>query len=288
MPQIRRRRKVYAQYIRIGQVGWLLSGRNQPLRLLLPQNIQGRLDLAPGVRVRGVVQAAPVELAGLVRPAQLLQSLPAMIIGGGVVCVGLEQRFEFKDRGFQPAGLQVFHRQSVAREAVAGIFRQQLAQHIDARVFWARVFWARVFQTVRIQRMACPFFMPEAPLESEGYTRAPRMPLGEAYTGQCHACSGPPMHPAGDRLRELCNFGYARGRCDRFPAGDAADAVRFSITAAETGSVRMVYVIESQNLPVEHGVVEYLIREQRVTGAPTALLASQARAFAASYFRSRG
>ena len=125
--------------------------------------------------------------------------------------------------------------------------------------------------------------MPEAPLGASGWARAPRMPLGDAYGGHCRACAGEPVRPAETQLRELCNFGYARGRCDRFPAASGADAVRFSITSDDGSRVRMVYVVESEHAPLEHGSLEYLIEERRLEGAGPGLLSAQAAAFVASY-----
>jgi hypothetical protein len=72
-------------------------------------------------------------------------------------------------------------------------------------------------------------------------------------------------------LRDLCNTGYARGRCDRFPAGAFADAVRFSRTA----DGRLIYILEKDHAPVEHG-------EMDAARDPREPLASQARAFLAS------
>jgi len=103
------------------------------------------------------------------------------------------------------------------------------------------------------------------------------MPLGDAYRGSC--CSDPsqPFVPQEEIQRDLCNFGYARGRCDRFRGevpGGKADAVRFSIA-----DERLIWVRERDHSPVEHGVLEL---EQ----APEdAILAAQARAFVASHRR---
>jgi hypothetical protein len=84
-------------------------------------------------------------------------------------------------------------------------------------------------------------------LESSVWSRPPRYPLGDAYAGVCHARPGEPFEPPGDRQEAVCNFGYARGRCDCFPA-DAPDAIRFSIAGDE-----LLYVIEKAYAPLEHG-----------------------------------
>lgn len=92
--------------------------------------------------------------------------------------------------------------------------------------------------------MACPFFEPTAPLDGSEPARAP---LGGVFTGYCHAegdSSAAPPH-AGS-LREICNFGYGRGRCPRFPAGAAFDAVRFS-----SDGQRVLCILERDHIPVE-------------------------------------
>jgi hypothetical protein len=112
--------------------------------------------------------------------------------------------------------------------------------------------------------------MPSRRLEHVGWLRPPRLPLGDPWGGTCHARADEIVEPAEQQQREVCNCGYARNRCERFPGGDAPDAVRFSIT----GDSRMVYVIEKDHAPVAHGVLEF-------PGSQTAntLLEHQARAF---------
>lgn len=114
--------------------------------------------------------------------------------------------------------------------------------------------------------MACPFFRPLRRLDSGGWTPAPRLPLGGAWGGECsvHGTWEPPEAIQ----RDLCNSGYARGRCERFPANAIADAVRFSITPAG----RLIYILEQDHAPVEHGEID-------AAQDPREPLASQARAF---------
>ena len=68
--------------------------------------------------------------------------------------------------------------------------------------------------------------------------------------------------PEEQEQREICNTGYARGRCAKFPANAEADAVRFS--ADRDGVV--VYILEKDHAPLRHGVVsdqlESPLREQ--------------------------
>ncbi len=128
--------------------------------------------------------------------------------------------------------------------------------------------------------MGCPFFEPQRPLEpgdwTEYWTHRPRLPLGEAYSGICRA--GDPHTPSKERQRELCNCGYARGRCENFPKSSAVDAVRFSVISNEP--LRVIYILEKDYAPLEHG-------EFDPNGEPDSVLAHQARAFAQSYRKQR-
>ncbi|MCX6623524.1 MAG: hypothetical protein NTY38_21150 [Acidobacteria bacterium] len=74
--------------------------------------------------------------------------------------------------------------------------------------------------------MACPFFYPT---ERMTWPAAPRTPWGAPYEGLCQAGEAG-FRPDEETERELCNFGYARGRCRHYPGGPGgaeADAVRF-------------------------------------------------------------
>src|SRR6185369_10607101 len=136
--------------------------------------------------------------------------------------------------------------------------------------------------------MACPFFVPTRRLEIAGWVRPPRLPLGDPFGGACHARPADIVEPPEARQRELCNCGYARGRCERFPGGSSPDAVRFSVTDDTPSQVSMVYIVEKDHAPVEHGTLEYLIADARLDGPPISdVLAQQARAFLESYLRRR-
>jgi hypothetical protein len=131
--------------------------------------------------------------------------------------------------------------------------------------------------------LACPFFEPalDPPPEPwrQRWTHRPRLPLGDCYSGACHAADGQARWVT-EAERELCNQGYARGRCEHFPAACAADAVRSSVTG-ET-SLGLVYILEKDHAPLEHGEIDpaSLPPEQP-------MLAAQARAFIASLRRVR-
>ena len=127
--------------------------------------------------------------------------------------------------------------------------------------------------------MACPFFLPVRRLDSGGWNPAPRLPLGDAYGGSCQALVTAPFEPPEAIQRDLCNSGYARGRCSRFPDNGAADAVRFSVIGDHDGRVTLVYILEKDHAPLEHGLMD-------AAGAREPL-ASQARAFIESHRRQR-
>ena len=132
--------------------------------------------------------------------------------------------------------------------------------------------------------MACPYFLPSRRLEIAGWIRSPRLPLGDPFGGACHAQPSDIVEPPEARQRELCNCGYARGRCDRFPSDSPGDAVRFSITGDTRTTLSVVYVVEKDHAPAEHGTLEYAIADARLEGPPIGeILAQQARAFLESY-----
>ena len=131
--------------------------------------------------------------------------------------------------------------------------------------------------------MSCPYFMPVERLETMDWIHAPRLPLGDAYRGVCHAQPHDPFEPAESDQRDLCNCGYVRDRCSRLPTG-AADAVRFSVTGDADGRVRIIWVIEKDHSPLEFGTLEYAegkLAFENFSAAP--LLTAQATAFIRGY-----
>ena len=136
--------------------------------------------------------------------------------------------------------------------------------------------------------MACPFFVPSRRLENAAWVIPPRLPLGDPFGGACHAHPADIIEPPESQQREICNCGYARGRCDRFPANDAPDAVRFSVTDDSPARLSVVYVVEKDHTPAEFGTLEYTVADARLAGSPIGdVLAHQARAFLESYLRRR-
>jgi hypothetical protein len=118
--------------------------------------------------------------------------------------------------------------------------------------------------------LACPYFKPLRRLDAGAWDPAPRLPLGDAWAGACTV--GSAWEPAEPMQRETCNCGYVRGRCAHFPDDAGADAVRFSMAGE-----RLIYILEKDHAPLEHGEVE--ATEMREP------LASLARAFRESYGR---
>jgi hypothetical protein len=133
--------------------------------------------------------------------------------------------------------------------------------------------------------MACPYFRPTSPVSWANWHGKLRPPLGEFYGGECTACGDAAFSPAASLL-EHCNLGYAAGECANFPKSGGPDAVRFAVSADESGVVRISYSYEQAHLPCRHGVLEYL----RASGhwrEPDAgsLLQQQAEAYLNSYLR---
>jgi len=135
--------------------------------------------------------------------------------------------------------------------------------------------------------MACPYFYPTALLEGVRWAAAPRLPLGDAYRGECRAeCAA--FQPDETRTRQSCNVGYARSRCERFPRDAQADAVRFHVAEDAGDRIRIQFIFEKDCWPGEHGVLEYSVRERRFAGArDQGILGIQAGVFLESYLRRR-
>src|SRR5262245_20332329 len=129
--------------------------------------------------------------------------------------------------------------------------------------------------------MPCPFFHPDVPIPNDPWSRPPRMPLGEAYGGVCRA-SATAFIPDGDLLLSVCNRGYGRSSCPRFPADAEADAIRFSLAEERDGEVELIYVRERDYAPVAHGRAIYTIACDEVSGLD-GIGAAQAVAFTTSY-----
>jgi hypothetical protein len=101
--------------------------------------------------------------------------------------------------------------------------------------------------------MSCPYFYPSAPRSSPSDPHAAMLPLGGHWAGECGAAPGLPWQPDAATLRPLCNLGYARGVCSRFPDNAGPDAVRFTISGDDGATLRLYYVVERNHHPFAHG-----------------------------------
>jgi hypothetical protein len=72
----------------------------------------------------------------------------------------------------------------------------------------------------------------------------------------CTAPGQQNVSPCEEDLKEFCNLGYAR-QCTRFPAGAAADAVRFCVMRDRGDVIEVCFVFELDHLPGEFGTLEY-------------------------------
>jgi hypothetical protein len=132
--------------------------------------------------------------------------------------------------------------------------------------------------------MACPLFYPLQAFEERRWSPRPQMPLGDPYEGECRATAG---HRPDERdLRSLCNLGYARGKCARFPESCPADAARFSAIRDDGRTIAITWVQEREHRPAGHGVLEYSATSQEFLAPhPDAILNQQAAAYVRAFLR---
>jgi hypothetical protein len=137
--------------------------------------------------------------------------------------------------------------------------------------------------------MACPYFDPVRPRTIAIGAPGAMLPLGDSWLGLCRATAGQPWEPDQASLAALCNLGYARGSCPRFPAEEAdrgPDAVRFTISRDDGRSVEVRYVVERDHHPFAHGGLEFSRAAAAfVVPPPAETLHRQARAYVTSYLR---
>ena len=131
--------------------------------------------------------------------------------------------------------------------------------------------------------MPCPYFYP---LGQIAWPNAPKLPLGDAYSGLCQADPALATDPDPAALTDCCNLGYARGRCARFPADKGPDAVRFSVVHDSDNVVGIYWVREKNHRPFDHGPLEYSRGSEAFTAVGLdPALRQQAHAYVASYLR---
>jgi hypothetical protein len=135
--------------------------------------------------------------------------------------------------------------------------------------------------------MSCPCFRPRQPRTGDFRPASALLPLGDDWTGVCLAYPSDPADP-GDACLSLCNLGYARGTCARFPSDTPADAVRFAIACDGGHTLRIHFALERAHHPFEHGQIEFHVEDeafQPSLPATGTAFTAQARAYAASYLR---
>jgi len=125
--------------------------------------------------------------------------------------------------------------------------------------------------------MACPFFYPVARFETNPWSIPPRLPLGDAFSGECRAPENS-VQPDEARMREVCNPGLGQHGCEQFPKNSAADAIRFHVAQDAGELIHIQYVFEKDCWPTEHGDAASLTNE---------ILRRQAGVFLESYLRRR-
>ena len=113
------------------------------------------------------------------------------------------------------------------------------------------------------------------------------MPLGELYEGECRVAPDG-YRPGLRELRNLCNLGYVRKTCPRFPPDAGPDAVRFSVARDTQDAVLIRYVEERDHRPWNHGWLEYQVAEQKLVSAHANPVVNRlAEAYAEAYLRRR-
>ena len=133
--------------------------------------------------------------------------------------------------------------------------------------------------------MSCPCFCPRQPRTPSSGPENALLPLGDAWAGVCLAQPEDPV-PPDDATLPLCNLGYARGACARFPADTGPDAVRFAIAHDDGRTLQIYYVLERGHYPLTHGQIEYRFTLEAFEPAlPPAISRDQAQAYVTSYRR---
>jgi hypothetical protein len=134
--------------------------------------------------------------------------------------------------------------------------------------------------------MPCPYFQPHQPDSTGGGTRSSMLPLGDFWSGHCRAGSAELFQPDPSTQYRLCNLGYARDTCGRFPAGGGPDAVRFHIAGDDGDAILVAWVTERDHFPFAHGSFAWS-RQSGDFFRPLVdeHLAGQAFAYVASYRR---
>jgi hypothetical protein len=110
------------------------------------------------------------------------------------------------------------------------------------------------------------------------------LPLGDFWRGVCRA-GAEPWRPGEASVERLCNLGYARGKCSRFPAEVESDAVRFGVSQDDGLRIRLCFVVERDHQPFSIGALEYCRETAEFVTRPEGARGAQAQAFVTSYLR---
>lgn len=103
--------------------------------------------------------------------------------------------------------------------------------------------------------MACPFFSPTHRVDDIALPHPTRLPLGAAWHGSCAATDHADA-PLTNVELESCNLGYAK-HCPRLPKDRHGDAIRFGVSNDSGEMISVQFVIESEYLPLAHGLLQY-------------------------------
>ena len=148
--------------------------------------------------------------------------------------------------------------------------------------------------------MACPYFMPVTKIENGNWPHPARLPLGCGWTGHCTAPGHEQQTPSQDILEACCNLGYASS-CGWAPRQRQWDAIRFAVsapsggrdhakvaTAAQARVLRLNYVCERDNRPVDHGELAYDLSQSAWLNIHVdARMQKMAECFLESYLKKR-
>ncbi|MGB6947303.1 MAG: hypothetical protein WBE37_33195 [Bryobacteraceae bacterium] len=125
-----------------------------------------------------------------------------------------------------------------------------------------------------------------ARFETSPWSVPPRLPLGDAFSGQCRA-PGNTAQPGETRMREACNLGLGSHGCEQFPLNSASDAIRFHVAKDSGELIHIQYVFEKECWPGEHGSFDYSVSQKLSSARVDETLRRQAEAFLESYLRRR-
>ena len=132
--------------------------------------------------------------------------------------------------------------------------------------------------------MACPFFEPRTIARFPQKVGA-RLPLLDEYEGLCLAMAEAFQPP--DELRfRVCNHGYGRGSCPRFPTTESRSCARFDVRGASAEALELLLVEEQDHAPVRWQAHRYYFETERLEpDLGDRCIRAQALAFCRSYTR---